>query len=104
MFKNTKSADEIARNVATPGPTSLQTGTSVRRAIDGVKGGISISTDQERAKYDYEKETKKILDRLVSDCDRRIRIATERVELEKERKERECTGVCRSTINKLWRN
>ena len=83
MFKNTKSADEIARALRLPVQQASKQEHPCGVQSMELREEFQSLTDQERAKYDYEKETKKILDRLVSDCDRRIRIATERVELER---------------------
>ena len=83
MFKNTKSADEIARALRVPVQQASKQEHPCGVQSMELRAEFQVLTDRERSKYNYEKETKKILDRLVSDCDRRIRIATERVEMER---------------------
>ena len=103
MFKNTKSADEIARALRVPVQQASKQEHPCGVQSMELRAEFQVLTDRERSKYNYEKETKKILDRLVSDCDRRIRIATERVEMERAERAR-VYGMVPVHDNKRWRN
>ena len=75
MFKNTKSADEIARALRLPVQQTSKAEYPCGQQLNELREEFQNLRDEERAKYTFERDTKRILDRLVSDCDRMIRIA-----------------------------
>ena len=57
VFKNTKSAEDVSRHVL---PEDAG-----KRKDDDMRAAWEALPDDERAKYPYERETKRLLDRLI---------------------------------------
>ena len=70
-FRNTRSADELARHLPPADFTRVQD--------DACRAEWEALTDEEKTAYGYERDLKRLLDRLVADCDARIQRAVERV-------------------------
>ena len=76
IFKNTKSAEDVSRHVL---PEDAG-----KRKDDDMRAAWEALPDDERAKYPYERETKRLLDRLIFECDRRVARSVARCEQARE--------------------